>query len=342
MNKNMMFPTSTPKTTGQKVANVAITLILISFIAYVFEKLFLIILKPFQYLLMKSEDFQELYVEKAKEKKVNREKRIELFKQDETDPMVQYRRRYIEHPENYIGNFENEKYLQWYKDWRKGRIDDYELRWAPAVYSNKELNPEFVSYIELQAGLFNACGYKKAFLKTICKFYPELTPKFPEILEDIKQFKSIIEEKNLHNELYTELKAMGISDALVKEVIKMEPSKIQESAQYFKKCSEFGYTDSVSLALMKIGADPDSETARVISEWMTKALVPARVMIALGKSEIEADDIKQIADVINETCETCGTVYAYTTREDGRCLIDDKIDKVMNQARERMMAKKIG
>ena len=343
MNKNLMFPTpSAPKTTGQKVADMAITLILIGFISYVFEKFFQLLLKPFLYLLMRPEDFRELYVEKALEKTENRNERAELFKQDESDPMVQYRLRYIEHPERFTADSGNEKYLRWYKDWRDGNVDDPELRWAPDVYSEGELNPDFVAYIGLQTKLLSICGDKKTFLKVIRKFYPELTPKFPEILEDVEELKSLMEEKHLQSELFGELKSMGISDGLVKEVMKMKPEKIQGAAQYLKKCSEFGFSDSICMTLMEMGLDPSSEMAQVVNEWMTKALVPAHVMISLGKGDIEMEDVKEIAKEIGTVCDTWGLMFAYSKREeDGKCLIDDHIDEILNRATERTRSKKV-
>jgi hypothetical protein len=342
MYKKMTFPTAPPKTTGQKAFDWAVTLILVGFIAYGLQKLFELLLRPFQYLLMKPEDFQELYVEKAQEKKANRDKRMELLKQDVSDPMVQYRLRYIEHPERYVNNSENKDYLIWYKEWREGKVDDPELRWAPPVYVEKEVNPEFISYVEFQAKLLYDCGNRRPFLRVIRKFYPELTPKFPDILKDIEELKTLVEEKSLHNELYSELKSAGLTDGLIEEVVKMEPSKIQGAVQYFKKCMEFGYSDEVSMTIMEIGLEPGSEFAETTNKWMTKALIPASAMIALGKGEIEASDLEEIAQVIKDRCELFGMSFMYSTREGNEdCFMEECINEIINQAKKRTRSKKI-
>jgi hypothetical protein len=340
--KKMTFVTPAPaKTTGQKVADYAITLILIAFIGYVFQKLFELLLKPFQYLLMKSEDYREIYLEKAVEKKRNRDNRIEQLRTDPSDPMVQYRLRFIECPDKYEGDSTNKKYLEWYKNWLEGRVQDPELRWAPAVYLNKEINPDFVSYVGLQVDI---CGNK--IIGTIRKFYPELTPRFPDILEDIKRLKSMVEEKSLHTELFTELKSMGLSDVLVNELIKMEPDKIQDAARYFQKCSEFGYPDSVSLTLMESGFELGSKEAEGVVKWMTKALLPSYVISAFVKGELEVDDLEAIAKEIGFMNDTFGVMFTYGKDVNGVCPIDELIKDIMNKAgvriRSNRMEKQIG
>jgi hypothetical protein len=328
-------PTPTPKkSAGQTVFEYAVVIVVSAFIINLIKKFFEFLYKPFYYWSMSVEERANLHITKAKEKKAKRDKRMQTLKADERDPMVQYRLRYIEHPENYPDQKENEEYLKWYKEWREGKVEDPELRWAPEFYAgHNRVNSEFASYLFMQAVIAQGAIGQAKFLKTIREYYPELTPSFPEIMGDIRELRGIDEEARLHDELRKELVAMGVDEGMVQYVVDVDPSRIREAALCFKKCKEFGYSPATSSMIFKLGINPDSEGARFVKSLSEEALLPERVIIAVFKEEITKEDFVEIIKKLTRSIETFGTMFVFRRDQDGVSMYDDMMDEFLEQAR---------
>jgi hypothetical protein len=326
-------PAPTPtKSAGQTIFGYIVVIAVSAFIINIIKKFFEALYRPFYYWTLSAEELVNLHIAQAKAKKEKRDERMQALKQDESNPLVQYQLRYIEHPENYVGQVENKEYLEWYQAWRAGKVEDPELRWAPEFYvGSGKVNPEFVAYLELQMKIITN---RSAFLRTVKNYYPELTPKFPEIQRNLEELKGLVEEKHLQEELRKELVAMGVDDGMVKYVENVEPAKIRETALYFKKCKEFGYTETACNVMFQLGIDPGSESAQAIQK-ASNAMVPDRALIACGRGEIDADDVLEIAKDLKDVIELMGPYCIFSKDERGVSVYDLRVDEIMDKARAR-------
>jgi len=329
--------TPTPKkSVGQVVFDYTVVIVASAFIIAIIKKVFEFLYKPFYYWSLKPEELANLHMIQAIDKKKSRDARSVSFKKNLNDPMVQYRLRYIECPDNFPNQEENKEYLKWYQEWRAGNVEDPELRWAPEFYSvNSEgvISPmassEFVSYLEMQ---LKVVSNQSKLLKTISKYYPELTPTIAGLTQNIEEIKNIKEEERLHNELYDKLVACGVSGGMTKYVEDMDPSQLRDAIACFKKCREFGYSDVASSVIFKVGLEPDSEMAHQIDTMATKAWVPEKLFLAVFTGEITMDEFKKFIDGILSYLSTYGLMSLFYKDSDGVTVYDLKVEECLRTA----------
>jgi hypothetical protein len=285
-------------------------------------------------LLMTDEDRREEFLEKVNEMKKVRDERYRELRKDPSNPMTQYTRRYINNVEEYKNDPDNEKVLEWYKKWNNGLISDPELKWAPKIYTGKNINPNFLSYLELQDKIIKN-GERGLFIRTIQQYYPEINPN--SIKGDIENIRCILKKRNLKKELYNDLISRGMTKIIAKELVNEKPEDIKSAVIFCKYCLELGYTDSVVLTLWEIRVSPDSEFAKNANILMTQRYIPGRAIVALFKGDLDekgfATVCSRIESIITE--ESLGLSWAYMATEFNEAPVDRIIDSEIEKSKRR-------
>jgi len=333
------------KTAGEQLRSdmfaVIITCSLVHLISVFFKALF----SPLRYLTMSREQIEREEFASSRKKIEARELRTLGFRQDESDPLIQYTARFIESPEAYAGEEENDTYRQWHEDWSKGYVVDADLRWAPDVYKGGSFNPAFLNYLELQLG--NLRGLQKGvFVNTIRKYYPEFTADLSVISDEIEQLRKRSTERELRNELEAKIRKFGLTEKCARELAGagLTAQETVNRAKVVKRCLEKDFIQSASLCIAENGIDPDSDDASMVNYLMSNAFLPRSVVISFIRKEIDEKQVEKLISFASTTIETLGSNYLFT-KSNGTCafeaLMNEKLNELKTNTRRMNSAKAV-
>lgn len=300
------------KTAGEQLRSDMLMVIITCSLVHLISVFFKVLFAPLRYLTMSREQMEREEFAQSRKKIEARELRALGFRQDDDDPMVQYTARFIESPEAYVGDEENDTYRQWHEDWSKGYVVDADLRWAPDVYKGGSFNPAFLSYLELQLG--NLRGLQKGiFVNTIRKYYPEFTADLSVISSEIEQLRKRSTERELRNELEAKIRKYGLTDKCAKELAGagLTAQETVNRAKVVKRCLERDFIQSASLCIAENGIDPDSDDASMVNYLMSNAYLPRSIVMSFIRKEINERQMEKLISFAKTTIETMDSTYLF-------------------------------
>lgn len=298
------------KSAGEQAKDMVVYLLTVGAIYLVLYWIFLVVTAPFKFLFMSDGQKLGAKIKRAKEKIACRDALRRKYAEDEGNPMNQYVNRFKLYPEEYREDPENEQYRLWFEGLKNGTLLDTELRWAPDVWretaDGKVITEEFLNYFARQAELHaeRGVGIRMAFLKTVRNLYPEFTPRFSVIADEIEEMRERAKAGELYAELTAELEKKGVPKELAGELLKMNLGleKLREAIVTVKRGLDRGYSQAMCLYCIRKNVDLDDPfieanggtIGRVLDELEDEAMATA--MIAQEFTEQEFANIVDIAD----------------------------------------------
>jgi hypothetical protein len=263
--KHYQVPEPKKKTIGEQAADTLVYLIVCGTIYYLLTLIAKVFIAPFKILFMSDRARFTAKVERSKARVRAREIARMEFDMSEENPMFQFLVRFKQAPENYRDDPDNEMYRKWFEALKNGTILDTELRWAPDVYAKTSTgsmyNEDFLNYFSRQFDLHEAADLKSKvkFMRTLRKFYPEFTPKFSAIPEELKDLYERLHSKKLQGELVEVIQKGGVPEQLAIGMVQkgVSAGKIKDSIRIVKKCRALGWCDAGCEFAAKHGYDPD-------------------------------------------------------------------------------------
>ena len=179
---------------------------------------------------------------------------------DGNDPMNQCVDRFDLYADEYAGDSDNAKYRKWLADLKSGAVRDTELRWAPDVYtsSGHRFSGEFLDYFENQAELHSAGLLSRlAFVRTVRERYPEFTPRFAALRDEIAELRARSQNADLTAELVSELAKKGVPPELAAELAGMNlgAEKLGEAMASVRTGLSRGYSQEFCLLCVRKNVD---------------------------------------------------------------------------------------
>ena len=340
-----------PKSRGEQFMDDLFLVGIICIVSYLIQQIFAAIFSPFKYLTMSNEQIEAEEVEKAKEKVRRRQEIRGQYDDDPNNPLNQYILRFKKYPEKYEGDPENKQYERWYDAWIEGMVLDSYMYWAPEVYNmekgrifgRKTFSKDFLDYLENQRRLHlrSLIGARNVFLSTIRKYYPEFTANLSVMKAEIAELMDMTVNYNLHQELLTEIKKLGVPDRIAQKLSKAEiaPEEILEKAKLIRDFHQQGINDAACDICAKHYRNPESlfwkidpnfgprsELASLVNEVVYHlGHYGETVILAYLRQNITAEDIRDIIVNINEQKESLGAAL-FEPGPNGKCLFDEMID----------------
>ena len=276
-------------------------------VTYIICTIFKVLFFPFR-LLFTSHDYEK-DIEKAKEKVLQRKHYITRIGNDDNDLMNRYEHSLTTH---------DEEAIEWHKRWLNGKVLDPELRWAPEVYIDKQLNSEFLKYFEYQMYKIQKSSGSAQWLfsRTVKRYYPEFSSNFKHMAQDLETLKERVKVRELSNELKNEIRKLGVPEELAESMAKsdLEPEEIKRRAQYIKICTERNFSKKACEWLAKhgeeYGFEADSPYAEMVNDFIGNNMLPeAGIAAATGK--ISKEELAQIGDDCRSFVNLVGPGTAY-------------------------------
>ena len=299
-------PTPRKKTAGEEFKENVIFAVSMVIIFVVLERTFSLLFAPIKYLLKSDKERYEDKLAIARAKIYNRKRIREMQSLNPDSMLKQYVNRLQMNADKYVGDPDNQVYLDWYESLKNGTLIDSGLSWAPDVYITDPdydhvMSCEFLDYLSNQVKLHLSNGSFKerhVFLQTIRNLYPEFTPTFSRILEEIEELRERVASKNLRQELISEITKKGISRDVALQIIEKNPTpeKLTEYISLAKRYAEKGYCAELTSYCLRTGntVEPEYEVAvnsildclpvdELATALIKKSLTPEEV-IKIGKS----------------------------------------------------------
>ena len=314
-----------PKTAGQKIKEDLIFMVIGCIILSALDRFIEFVMKPLRSPTLGPEGLKARAEEIARQKRLDREKYYYEVEENENDPMHQFQLRFLTNIEDYRDKAEasnNKAFKEWYKAWKRGEVIDSRLKWAPEINIEEDYNPSFVDYMKIQLALHNESGslfQKYTFYETIRKYYPELTPNARGLEYNLASIESVIKEASLKDELKEAIKSYGLPSDLAEYLAKNnKPGKIKEQAEALKVLHDHGFQSSTCICAFENGLGV--EYATVIDAVIERGF-PPRVGLAYAKSEITADDLVDLSELLESLRNLYGEdVYKYSNECVDECL----------------------
>jgi len=314
--------------------NVAYMFVVV-FLVYIIDKLFDALTFPFRRgegdLVDKfTGKVDAVYMQKVQRRSIRQEK----FDEDTTDPMHQFQERFLIHPEQYRNDPDNAVYFAWHKEWKNGNIRDTWLRWAPSVESDTGgVNPNFLNYLSIQACLHQAAPLltRRAFLWNISQCYPEFTPSYKGLEEDIYHYRSEVICHQLEDGLVEQLNEAGLGGSFKPYIKGLPVNQIPDAVKFFGKCfNEYGYGPAVAYTLYRYCIEPGSEKASMVRR-MIDDLEMGVIAEDYISGKLDLDDLKKIADKMNEYLNVLGeTLWTIPDKDSGLTYFEQLVRNTAN------------
>jgi len=233
-----------------------------------------ILVDPIRYLFSSDEELLKKEIENEKKKlEIWIQKRAaqkNAFKNDSSDPMYQFRERFIEHGDSLDSS--NEAYKQWYADWKSGKVLDSDLRWEP------EDTEEAARYYKVQLELHETAT--KSEQRRFCNAL--YCPNMSGARAYIEEMNDKLDEKGLCSDLRTELTKLGITEGVATFLISQNLSseELVKTAKDLKKYCDLGYKDETVASVYidrttLTGKDfppLDSDDVRIMNDFVVKGV----------------------------------------------------------------------
>lgn len=309
--------------------------IIVSFIIIFFvDKIFTWLVKPI--ISRVSSEAIEAMIEKKQEA---REAYLSKVESDFSDPMVQFQLRFLEEAETYKGDADNEVYKAWYEAWKNGQILDSKLRWVPVVYQKDEetFNLKFLEYMRIQYGLHGQVSFleRARFLRTIQKFYPELSSDYTGLGQDLASLCEAIIKDNTQASLKKAGLPQEYAEALVG--LNLPTEKLQEAIVYLKQCIAQKYVAEAAVMAYQEGLEVTSDEARVINA-VVRCHLPAYVGLVVIREEITAEELVELASYMIELIGANGDTLM-EVQPSGFTLYEEFLDERIKKYRIAKLAK---
>jgi hypothetical protein len=265
------------------------------FIIHLFVKLLDFFFSPLK--AFSAKEAADKVDEKIEEKRRNRfHKRRKI---DLNDPMEQFYLRFVENPLEYKEDTENEVYFAWFNAWKKGKIIDSDLRWAPDILDGGEIRDNFIHYMKIQLALHKKASFlrKMQFTNTIFRFYPELSANLKRLEEDLAQYDSEIKDEKAESELEEEIKTFGLPELLAKYLAEKDinAKALRNEAIFLKSCSKKGYCPDT--CIFAVENNITNEDALKTVEIMVKEMgLPSKVVMAFFRREINGEQVGDLVE----------------------------------------------
>lgn len=321
-NINAHFHQNKSKSLGAQLQEDVIFIVIGCFIIYVITGIFKVIFFPFRYLLMSNAQLEEEDIQKALQKARNRDFYLAEYDSNPSNPLYQYRQRFLENPERYENDPDNEVYMEWYKAWKAGQIMDTKLCWAPNVYIKRDhkryINPDFLNYFELQFELHQGFILRTAFLNTVRKYFPEFTPTSSGIRNDLEGLRYRSQEKHLYYTIVDEVVKLGLPEDIAKKLSKMDLSGIElkDLVGKVKKGIEHDLHPETAIFAAKRGFAPDSDEA-ILADKLFKSVLPEPIIAAYFDGKIDNKDTMVLIEKSQSVRDILG-LGAFRTDENGK------------------------
>jgi hypothetical protein len=288
-------------TAGERLRENIAFMIVGCFIIYLFQKFFEFLFKPL--MTLGADDSKDSINESVRRKQVNRLRYLRRVAENVNDPMYQFSERFIEHPEDYKDDLGNDTYHAWYSEWKKGRVIDSTLRWAPDCLEDDDtMRPNFISYMKIQLDLHKKAPWlaRVQFLNTIYRYYPELSASFKGLEEDLANYEVEATERVLKTELMKETENFGLPEELSGYLVTQDisPTEFKETALLLKKYSDQGYCPEACICAVE-NKVKSSEKIGIIHKVITELRLPAKVGLAYAREEMTEDELAELTELMD-------------------------------------------
>jgi hypothetical protein len=322
--RNLIQPRREP-TAGEKAMNQVFLLLIGFVILWIFQVFLEILFRPFR--IVTNADREKAYDNKQSE----REARLRLIAKDSNDPMYQFYDRFIDNPEKWEGDPDNDAYKAWYEDWKSGKVLDTTMRWAPKCTEDygATLCSNFIRYMKIQWALHKEALFwnRMRFLETVSQFYPELTPTFKGIELDLAGYEADAKNDNLEKTLKEEIEKLGLPEELTDYLVdhKVSASRFKGTVKALKKYFEMGYEPETCICAVE-NKISDITKLEAINKVVADRCLPARVGLAFVKKEITEEELTSLETLINGYREDGVDIYS---EEDGVSMYDFYCDDAL-------------
>ena len=315
------------------------------FILLVFHQILEFIFKPLRIISQKD-------LNKEIDKQIEQKRYERSLRQidDVNDPMYQFKLRFVDEPKRYKRDPNNKTYEEWFKQWKKGNIIDSDLRWAPDVLGDDgEIRPNFIQYMKIQWDLHRKASFIKRgiFLRTIYKYYPELTPSMRGIENDLAHYNNEIDENRVETELLNEIQKFGLPERAAEYLVNKDinAETLRQEALFLKKNIEIGHAlESCICAIEEDWLNKDSEVLEVslkVLDLCVQKGLSAKVGVALLNKEITNDDVTELLDKSRGLLELHDDDAFEFIPNKGKTIYDDLMDYNLNNLKAKNLMKKI-
>jgi len=295
------------KTAGDQVKEMAVYMVAMAAVYFVFYYIFLAISWPFRVMFRSPQQSFQMDLDQKKAKVTKRTLARQAYDSDESNPLYQYLERFKIHPSVYYQDPENVKYQEWFENMKSGRILDTDLVWAPEVYHTVQgevnLNPEFLVYFARQVELHQSetLRIQVLFLNTVRDFYPEFTPEYPAIEKEIKDYQEEIKTFELHAELIKTIGEKGVSKGLAKELVEQckDSQELKKAILVVQECAAKEFCDDMSLYCTRTGYDPNDEKAEYVNLIFNR-MGNEELAGAVARGSINTDEVTEITKAAYE------------------------------------------
>jgi len=332
--KNLIQPRK-EITAGQKAMN-QVFLLLIGFaILWVFQVFLEMLFRPFR--IVTNEDREKAYDKKQSD----REARLKLIAMDANDPMYQFYDRFIDSPEKWKGSPDNDAYKEWYEAWKRGSVLDTTMRWAPKCTEDygATLCPNFIQYMKIQWALHKEALFwnRMNFLETVSQYYPELTPTFKGIEQDLAGYEADAQNNNLEKTLGVEIEKLGLPEELTTYLVdhKVSANRFKGTVKTLKKLSEMGYEPETCICAIE-NKITEPTKLEIINKVVADRCLPARVGLAFLNKEITEEELTSIENLIKSFREDDVDIYS---EENGISMYDYYCDDALKYYKTKMRRK---
>ena len=334
------LPTSAPKENMTDNLQFDLIFLLIGcFILYVLGQIIDFIFKPLKAISQKEvdEEIRQLINTKrfARQTKVIN---------DPNDPIYQFKLRFITNQKEYKKDKENnELYFAWFQEWKNGNIIDSDLRWAPDVLEEDGgLRYNFLQYMKIQLVLHkNASLLRRVlFMRTISKYYPELSPTMKGLEEDLANYDEERDEITVENELKDEIQKFGLPEDFAEYLIEKNLSarELHKEAKLLKRYIELGHTFEACICVLENKLDKENFT---IVEFLLEKGLPTKVALAYINGGITDEETLAVAKLLDHVLENYGMDAFTIVAGKNVTAYDDILDQELLKYKNQKFAHKI-
>lgn len=337
-----VYSTSAPriKTRGEQAFDGAVFVLVCLFLSWVLITFIEYLFSPFTKLMtwkMAREKIREDFDNKVR----RREARHEKLSEQESDPMNQFQSRFLREPEEWRGDPDNASFYAWYKAWHEGEVKDSSLRWAPAVMVDGVVSKDFLCYLSAQRALHKGAFSRMALLATISACYPEFTPTWKGLEEDIESYMLECGNQELKTELRKEIGKLGINEEAAEWLEGRDAQTIRKDALFLKKCTEHGVSDEAAKCLLHTGVEPGTPEGDCVCGIIEKLRLPAYAAEGFIKGEYLAEELGEIAEYLQEARKDYGSFFYWINEGSDKTVGEQLAEEKFKQLRARKRAARL-
>jgi len=280
---------------------------------------------------------RETYHKKAQA----RVERYEKMMNSARDPLAQYFERFINRPERYKGDPKNTSYERWFSAYKKGRIPDPSLRWAPLFPYGKPTE-QFLDYLSNQYNTLNPSARGRV-LRAIRKYYPEFEPDWDALAVDLYRYRAeyrMVRDYTDNKELLRErLSQCHVNTEYIDILMDLNAKKYDKALKMAEECTQLGYLACTFQMLLTLDIKPDSEDGRYIQETLSNN-VPERWILEAYQKKIGWEDVKEMMDKLYEMVKVKGWEGMMELGADDNLVYVDFLNTIYDQQMKKRRIKK--